>query len=306
MSKLESIIISFPMTIITRVILVGGVGQYHKLYILGNSRKAVKVKLTTGINKNFRVVEKSSIPPTGQFVQTLLPKSVLDLLMDDSYLNGTFPPDKELLEVLKYIFDLHNLYDIKSKQDKNSFSFWLFKQIARDDYVGDLVSNLKRDYFFCGIETDNQISEWVKEISTRSFWEINTIKKVDKEGRVDPLLVLKLAKMEYDIYLQKLILKKFSLRDDEGVVYFLKREGQISPIKIGRAKDVSKRISQLQTSLPCNLVLVGHIDTNNYVSLENKIHKDYQEKREKREWFSISEEEAIDIINSYSGVIDIT
>jgi len=294
---------SFPINLIRKVILLGKANDYYRLYMVGDSRNAVKVDLTRGIKDNFRVVSKSGIP-NGQLVQELLPQSALNLLMDDFYLNGKYPPKKELVDVLKYLFELSDFHGVKSRIDKNSFSSWLIKQIGRDDYIGDLASHLKRSYYFCGIESTDQIIEWVSEISSFSHWQINSLEEVDKEGLVNPLLVLTLAQMEFDIYTKKIILNKFAIRNSDGYVYFLKRMDQDSSIKIGRAKNIFKRISQLETSLPYDLHLIGYIDTDNDVSLEKKIHNEYREKREKREWFSISEEDAINIIKKYNGNID--
>jgi hypothetical protein len=298
-----SLIISFPINIIRKVILLGEANEYYRLYMVGDSKNVVRVDLTKGVKDNFYVVNKSRIY-SGHLVQELLPQSALNLLMNDRYLNGKYPPKMELMDVLKYLFELSDFHSVKSNIDKKSFSSWLIKQIGRDDFIGDLASHLKRSYYFCGIESTDQISEWVREISSFSRWQVNSLEEVDKDGLVNPLLVLKLAQMEFDIYTKKIILNKFAIKDSAGYVYFIRRKDQNSLIKIGRAKNIFKRISQLQTSSSCDLDLIGYIETDNCVSLETKIHKEYREKRVKREWFSISEEDAKSLINRYDGIFD--
>ncbi len=95
-----------------------------------------------------------------------------------------------------------------------------------------------------------EIKERIQNATLSPSWEINSFQDHKKNGLVNPLFCLKLAKMEYDIYLKKNKLKKFSIRDKSGFVYFLKYENQDSPIKIGRTKNVKTRMMQLQTASP--------------------------------------------------------
>jgi hypothetical protein len=69
-------------------------------------------------------------------------------------------------------------------------------------------------------------------------------------------------------------------------VYFITSEG--GPIKIGRATDVQKRLSALQTSNPETLFVVGVIHSE--LHSESSVHRRFEHLRLRGEWFRRSSE----------------
>lgn len=75
-------------------------------------------------------------------------------------------------------------------------------------------------------------------------------------------------------------------RRNTGFVYFLLCEnGGEDFLKIGYAKDVRKRVAQLQTGSPFPLELMGYIAGN--FETERSIHRECKRQRKFGEWFSI-------------------
>lgn len=87
-----------------------------------------------------------------------------------------------------------------------------------------------------------------------------------------------------------------------GYVYLIRAEGSDS-IKIGRTTNIDDRLASLETSSPFSLTLVHHKWVENSYQLEAMLHSEFSERRIKREWFSLSDEEvkrAYEIIETYT------
>ena len=70
-------------------------------------------------------------------------------------------------------------------------------------------------------------------------------------------------------------------------VYFI-RMGKKGPIKIGVAKDIQRRMSELQTANPYELKLISSIpckSENDAYRLEKKIHSIFKKQNIRGEWF---------------------
>lgn len=80
---------------------------------------------------------------------------------------------------------------------------------------------------------------------------------------------------------------------NSGYIYIIKYDGYC---KIGRAKNPTKRISQLKTALPGELEIIHQFWTEDVVSKELEIHKKYNDKRVRGEWFNLKETEIANII----------
>ncbi len=61
--------------------------------------------------------------------------------------------------------------------------------------------------------------------------------------------------------------------------------------KIGVTKDINKRLSQLQTSNPYEFYLIDFFKTDKNRELEKFLHNKFRNKRYKREWFKLNQEE---------------
>lgn len=67
--------------------------------------------------------------------------------------------------------------------------------------------------------------------------------------------------------------------------------------KIGIAKDVNKRIKQLQTGNPYKIELIGSYESMHASKIETTLHNQYSHEREMGEWFTLSLREEINFIN---------
>jgi hypothetical protein len=86
-------------------------------------------------------------------------------------------------------------------------------------------------------------------------------------------------------------------------VYFVLNEDS-NAIKIGRARDLAKRMKALQTSSPALLKLMKAIQvegSEEAQELERSLHKKFSETRLSGEWFQ-AEEELLKYINSFDAV----
>ena len=74
-----------------------------------------------------------------------------------------------------------------------------------------------------------------------------------------------------------------------GFVYLIKAE-TTSFYKIGKSKDVHKRLESLQTANNMQLTIVYRIFSTNYRTLERQLHKYYEEYWIRGEWFDFPSE----------------
>lgn len=91
-----------------------------------------------------------------------------------------------------------------------------------------------------------------------------------------------------------------------GYVYFLEAIGQ-NVFKIGKAEVLPRRFNELDTASPCELRIWAVIKNESYAEIEKKIHNFFNSRRLKKnngrtkEWFIISKDELIDVINKFGG-----
>lgn len=77
--------------------------------------------------------------------------------------------------------------------------------------------------------------------------------------------------------------------DTPAYVYFIHNEDSMA-VKIGRAKNVQRRLATLQTSSPSDLKLLGVIKTESSrcaMELEESLHKKFKKSRIRGEWFHL-------------------
>jgi predicted XRE-type DNA-binding protein len=91
-----------------------------------------------------------------------------------------------------------------------------------------------------------------------------------------------LVRSEYELYLE-------TQKTCAGVVYILGSARSEGLYKIGRTLDVTKRIASLNCGSPDPLCLVHSILTNDPISAERILHKKYDVKRTKGEWFALND-----------------
>lgn len=303
MSKLITLIKSLPFKKVKTVYLTGSENDFYRLHLVGSSENAVRVDLFKGLTGNFSNRDKSLIE-NGEKTQIVVPEIAVKLLDNFKSSCKYSLPNKETIDIVIQLLRNPDFTEIQKNKEKETFSSWLEKQDGRDDLIGDLVSDILKDNQLSGYESFCEIKERISNATLFSTWDVNSFRESTKKGRVNPLLVLKLAKMEYEIYIKQSKLKRFAIRDTSGFVYFFRYEEKNSPVKIGRAKNIDSRKKQLQTSSPYDIVTIGHISTKDYFELEKKIHKEHDSKRINREWFDLTEKDIIDIIKIHQGEIN--
>jgi|GEM_PF-2073692 len=302
MKTIDAIIYSLPIEFIDKVYLVGESSDYYKLYFEQKDNSIIKIDLNSTIENNFISFKMFDTVYKGNLTQELNANKALSLLECSSW-NG-YKPNSKTLKITKELLKIGDFKSLKKEIDKNlPFFFWIRKQEERDDLIGDLAYDILRDKELGFFKTYKELKSYISFNQTGN-WEINSFKDSKKKfGNVSPLLCLKLAKMEYDIKKKREHLKEFRVPNTNGYIYFLKPKNEEGPVKIGRARNIKQRISQLQTSLPYDLKLIGYIGTSNYIKLEKEIHKIHKNKNIKREWFDLKLTEAENIIKEYNGEI---
>lgn len=89
-------------------------------------------------------------------------------------------------------------------------------------------------------------------------------------------------------------LKRHQKVAEIGYVYVLKANNLY---KIGKSKNVSQRIKQLQAGSAALLSLVNEIYSENYTLLEEQLHNRFATSRKHNEWFDL-DQEALDFLNN--------
>jgi hypothetical protein len=302
----NAIIYSLPINKIDEVYLVGEDSGYYKAYFSEKGKNAIRVNLGARLGEKlkqcFRIVESEKIYKGNLTKKVSVQKAIKHLLNIKKNGNAY---NEEILNIAISILKVESFRALKKKiNDSLPFYFWIQEQINREDLIGDIAYDIIHDGHLGYWMTFKELESYIDFEKSR-HWDITSFKDANKDGSaVDPSLCLKLAKLEYDVFLKKRKLAKFKFRNKEGFVYFLKPIDKSKPVKIGRARDIERRIKQLQTSLPYNLELIGSIKDYNCLKLEKRIHKENKERCIKREWYNIIHSEAIDIINNYNGVVN--
>ncbi len=80
-------------------------------------------------------------------------------------------------------------------------------------------------------------------------------------------------------------------------VYFIgELEGGCCRIKIGVAKDIERRRSNLQTGNSSELSLLGWINTDEAFALERRLHRDFHKTHVRGEWFAIEPADVLPVL----------
>ena len=78
------------------------------------------------------------------------------------------------------------------------------------------------------------------------------------------------------------------MKKSEGWVYFLKADNGLT--KIGRTKDLKKRMYHFTVKLPYELELIHAIESDYTVELEAQLHEKYSHLNVRGEWFNLTDE----------------
>lgn len=73
-------------------------------------------------------------------------------------------------------------------------------------------------------------------------------------------------------------------------IYFIQCNGPDGPIKIGKAKFIDKRLSELQIGCPYDLALIGHVLVDDADLEERRLHGCFARHKIRGEWFRCCDE----------------
>lgn len=208
--------------------------------------------------------------------------------------------DKDLKNIVYHIQEIDEIVDAFNKK---------YSDYARIDqlYIPDDSWDFKDEYYHgqvCDIQIvtnqENILEDWWHEkpeynknqtifgyeckydlyIDYQPYYEL-----YDKDGY--PIKEFPISEEEYK---EKYSPLAKSNPYHKSLVYFISNG---RAIKIGKTSNIHQRLSNLQTSSPDQLNLIGVIYTSDNTLLENKVHNYFKEKRINGEWFNISREEVI-------------
>lgn len=94
---------------------------------------------------------------------------------------------------------------------------------------------------------------------------------------------------------------EYNYQDDNPCFVYFVSDGH-GHIKIGMSKNIKTRMHHLQNASPYDLTLLGSLEVGQReltYELENDIHRELKEKQMRKEWFAMSDEEAIEVIKKY-------
>ena len=89
-------------------------------------------------------------------------------------------------------------------------------------------------------------------------------------------------------------------KTQEGYVYLIKSDAGL--YKIGRSKNITRRIFEIpKESRETNLRLVHSFFSEGFAQAELDLHQHYSEKRVRKEWFQLSDQDVQDICSIKAG-----
>ena len=129
-------------------------------------------------------------------------------------------------------------------------------------------------------------------IMTKNQWE-KFKKEIDilyKDIGSNKLILTNEISKTKDNYKNKII----KPRKIKGFVYLLQADNGF--IKIGRTINVKNRMRMLSVQLPYKTKILGVIETDDCVGLEEKLHLEYKDKRVNGEWFRLTKDEIAELM----------
>ena len=125
------------------------------------------------------------------------------------------------------------------------------------------------------IYSKKQIETWFKQIM--KFYELYSDEEINEHNN-------DLFKQYNSSYTNS---ENTTKKPKKGFVYFIKAENGL--IKIGQTKDLSNRYKQIQHSALLKTELLFAIESDDVIKLEEKLHRFFENKIKKGEWFALSD-----------------
>lgn len=94
------------------------------------------------------------------------------------------------------------------------------------------------------------------------------------------------------------------MKDKMDSIYLIQHKDIPEYTKIGYTSDINQRIRQLETASPTGILLVFSKETDYAYQIEQALHKKYAYKNSNLEWFQLSEEDIVTIINWVNQIVD--
>ena len=70
-----------------------------------------------------------------------------------------------------------------------------------------------------------------------------------------------------------------------GYIYFVMADNGL--VKIGRTKNIERRMDELTFTSPIGMTLLSYFATTDYIKAEMRMHHKYRAKRKHGEWFAL-------------------
>jgi hypothetical protein len=113
--------------------------------------------------------------------------------------------------------------------------------------------------------------------------------------------VTHLTKMNEEMMKEIINLKSLESNQSNGIVYFVNAENT-TMFKIGFTKhSIDKRLANLQTGCPLNLLVYKTIGCDDPVRLEHYLHDCFVDKKIRGEWFNVTFEEIENLVEFLHG-----
>jgi hypothetical protein len=204
----------------------------------------------------------------------------------------------------------------KTKKDI-LFIDWLIQQIGRDDLIGDVAIDVKREIDMGIIKPKlsySQIFKHIKRVQRgRYFVQHNDKddpetkrKKIEKKMSKELNRPFKLndsyVNSHSPLYCLQLAYNEYCKAT--GYVYFIGIKDNNKLIKIGfssNRKNFLLRQKTIQTYSPFDTFLIGYITTYNWTKIEKELHNRFNKFRKKGEWFELPIIEVENVLKEYNG-----
>lgn len=110
-----------------------------------------------------------------------------------------------------------------------------------------------------------------------------------------------LTKMNEKMMKEIEILKSLDHNQPMGIVYFVNAENT-TMFKIGFTKQlIDKRLSNLQTGCPLNLLVYKTVECGDPIKLEHYLHDIFKDKKIRGEWFNVTFKEVENLVDFLQG-----
>jgi hypothetical protein len=131
----------------------------------------------------------------------------------------------------------------------------------------------------------------------KEFEELDPSIYYDEDGKLDVAKFIRNKPhfvKEFTVEYGRLTDVKFYKPDMRGFIYLIRAENGY--VKIGITRNIDNRLKTLETASPLQLELLKSKHVRNAPAIDRRLHKLYQDKRKRFEWFDLDDQEIKEII----------